>query len=131
VPFRVFSANPGSVPTDREILQLARDYGWQPLGTSPDPIWKHLWEGYGRFPGDYECDEWGKNISAADAAALADALEQSATHRLRAFPKGPVLIREGMTVKQYRLANAELNAKFLAEFIEFLRHGEFSFFWDD
>jgi hypothetical protein len=36
-----------------------------------------------------------------------------------------------MTANECRLANAELDANFLAEFIAFLRNGNFSFFWDD
>ena len=114
-----------------QILQLGRENGWQPLGTSPDTVWKRLWDEYGRFAGDYECDEWGKNLSAVDAAGLADALERASKQPLPTFPKGPVLLREGMTTDQCRRANFELDADFLTEFIEFLRNGEFSFFWDD
>ena len=29
-----------------QILQLGRENGWQPLGTSPDTVWKRLWDEY-------------------------------------------------------------------------------------
>jgi hypothetical protein len=79
-----------------QILRLARENGWRPLGTNPAPIWMDAWEKYGNFSGNYECEDCGKTISAADAAALADALEQ-AQQPLPAFPKGSVLLREGIT----------------------------------
>jgi len=117
--------------TWKRALQLARDFGWEPNGTSPDPIWHDQWDAYGNFLGDYRCDELRKIISADDAAAFADALERASKHPLPAFPKGPVLLLEGMTANQYRQANAGLFADFLAKFIGLLRNGEFSFFWDD
>jgi hypothetical protein len=87
--------------------------------------------GTGTSPGNYECEDCGTIISAADAADLADALEQPSKRPLPAFPKGPVLLCEGMTADKCRMANAALDAAFLPEFIAFLRKGEFSFFWDD
>lgn len=95
------------------------------------PAWKHLWDKYGGFSGNYDCEEFGKVISGQDAAAFADALEKAAMEPLPTYNKGPVLIREGMTAVEYRQANAELGTAFLAEFIPFLRGGDFSFFWDD
>jgi hypothetical protein len=114
-----------------QVLQLARENGWQPLGTRPDPVWKQVWDEYGGFSRDYQCEDRGKVVSAADAAAIADSLERASTHPVPVFPQGPMLLREGMTAEDYRRANAELNSDFLADFIEFLRNGEFSFFWDD
>jgi hypothetical protein len=113
-----------------QILQLARENGWRPLGTNPYPVWSDV-DKQRNFSGNYECDDGGKIISAADAAALADALERACKHPLPAFPRGPVLLREGMNANACRLANAELDADFLAEFIAFLRNCEFSFLWDD
>jgi hypothetical protein len=114
-----------------QTLQLARENGWEPVGTTPDPVWKKLWDDYGNFPGDYECDEGGKVVCAKDAAALADALERASQQPLPEPKRGPVLIRENMTANQYRQANQPLGVESLSEFINFLRHGEFSFFWDD
>ena len=114
-----------------QTLGLAAENGWRPLGTSPDPVWRDVWDKHGNFSPDYQCEECGKIISAADAAALADALEQASKGQLPAFPKGPVVLREGMMANECRLANAKLDANFLVEFIGFLRKGEFSFFWDD
>ncbi|MFL6350507.1 MAG: hypothetical protein ACJ74Z_01460 [Bryobacteraceae bacterium] len=112
---------------------MARRCGWQPLGTTPDPLSAHHWGDSRGFPGNYDCDERGKVVSANDAAALADALETAlaSTKPLPAITNRPVLIREGMTGVQCRQANADLGSDLLAEFIDFLRKGQFSFFWDD
>jgi hypothetical protein len=126
--FRHFSC--GAAAWD-QVLEVARHQGWQPLGTSPDPVWKAQWERYGRFSGDYRCDEYGKVISTDDAAALANALERAIVKPLPAARRGPVLIREGMTAEQFQSANTQFGTGFLKEFIAFLRNGEFSFFWDD
>jgi hypothetical protein len=114
-----------------QILQLARENGWQPLGTSPDPIWKDVWDRYGNFSANYDCEVCGKIVSAADAATLADALEQPSKRPLPASRKGPLLLSEGMPADACRMVNAALDAAFLPEVIAFLRNGEFSFFWDD
>jgi hypothetical protein len=114
-----------------QVLQLADEHGWRSLGTKPDPLWKHVWDEWRNFVPNYECEDWGKTVSADDAAALADALKQASQHPLPALPKGPVLLREGMTANECRRASAELDADFLEEFVAFLRKGEFSFYWDD
>ena len=80
-----------------QILQLGREKGWQPLGTSPDPICKDIWDWYRNFSANYDCEDCGKIISATDAAALTDALDQASKRPLPVFLKGPVLLREGMT----------------------------------
>jgi hypothetical protein len=112
-----------------ETLQLARNHGWQPLGTSPDPIWQDQGNA-GAFSGNYDCDDATKFVAAPDAAALADALERAAKEPIAATKTGPILLREGITAGQYGMANAPLGDNFLREFIDFLRKGEFSFFWD-
>jgi len=113
-----------------QTLQLAQNHGWQPLGTSPDPVWRDQ-SNEETFSGDYACEDATKIISAPDAAALADALERIAKQPIAATKIGPVLIRESMTAGRYSMANAPLGLDFLSAFIDFLRKGEFSFFWDD
>jgi hypothetical protein len=115
----------------RQVLQLGLDWGWQPAGTSSDNAWKNDWEQYGRFSADYECDEWGKSVSAADATALAEALERASRQPLPKFERGPTLLREDVTADEARMANANLDAGSLGELIRFLRRGEFTFLWDD
>lgn len=53
------------------ILHLAEQAGWQPEGTLPPPGAEP-----GQWSGDYDTNE-GQAISAADAAALASALERA------------------------------------------------------
>jgi hypothetical protein len=114
-----------------QALGVARQHGWQPMGTSPARFWEELWEKHGSFPGDYESYDYGKMISAQDASALADALELAAQQGLSAPQTGPILLREGMTAQEHRWANNPLGSDFVKEFIAFLRKGEFSFYWDD
>jgi len=112
-------------------LQLARNWDWHPRGANPADR-KDKCNHRGKFTGDYDCDDWSKTVLAADAAALADALERTSKQLLPApTQRRPVLLRDAMTSEEYRMANAELGTDFLAEFIIFLRKGEFSFFWDD
>jgi hypothetical protein len=53
-----------------DILELAEQYGWQPIGTGP-PRWAKKDEWSGSY---YSSD--GQRFYARDAAALADALER-------------------------------------------------------
>jgi hypothetical protein len=114
-----------------EALEVARQHGWQPMGTSPAPSWKELWQKDGGFPGDYESDDYGKMISARDASALADALELAAQLGLPAPRTGAVLLQEGETAEEHRWANTPFSPAFAEKFVSFLRKGEFSFYWDD
>ncbi|MHB8728135.1 MAG: hypothetical protein ACYC9K_03760 [Sulfuricaulis sp.] len=89
------------------------------------------------FSSNYEPDEWGhqKMITAEEANALADAIQRAA-EALRTGnvalleKKGPVLLRDDMTLEELAAANA-LPSQTLHDFIGFLRHGEFVFAWDD
>jgi hypothetical protein len=119
-----------SASTWKRALETALQAGWKPYGMAPDPAWNDQWDGHGKFNPDYECDEWGKLVSAEDAAALANALERSPRH-LPQPVKAPILIREGMTQQEFGRAKATLDSDFLIEFIRFLRKGGCSFFWDE
>jgi hypothetical protein len=120
------------------LLELGRRYGWQPAGTVPDRLSAEPWARFGDFPADYKCEEaqYAKFVTASDADALATALE-AALRRLRSdeLPgtavSQVVLIRDDMTETELRRANAGLNWETLVRFVEFLRQGGFSFFWDD
>jgi hypothetical protein len=120
-----------SATTWRQVLQLGIDLGWKPAGTSSDDAGRSGREQPGGLSPDYECDDWGKSVSTADAAALADALERASRQPLPKFERGPTLLREGMTADEVRMANANLDAGFLKELMQFLRRGEFTFLWDD
>jgi hypothetical protein len=83
------------------------------------------------FSGGYQPEEFGKTVSARDSAEIADALERALDHPLPVPAQKSVSIREGMTAEQYRMANADISADLLTEFIRFLRTGPWVFCWDD
>lgn len=56
----------------RELLQLARDYGWEPGGTEPPPGRDELSWDRSYVPA------YGQVMNAADAAQFADALDKAA-----------------------------------------------------
>jgi hypothetical protein len=114
-----------------QILQLANEWGWKQLGTTPDGDWgRDHWGD--AFIGDYRPGNAGKIVSAEDGRSLAEALGRAVGNSVR-FPAidGLVLIVECMTPEEYRMANAPLSVDLLEDFVHFLRKGEFSFFWDD
>jgi len=115
-----------------QILEMAKEWGWKPLGTKPVSHWgDEYWKDQG-FPSDYHCEDFGKIVTTEDGKSLADALERALATSLKfSAIDGPVLIVEGMNAQEYRLANAPLSADLLKAFIRFLHRGDFKFFWDD
>ena len=124
------------------VLDLGKAFGWEPHGTIPrlsdEMGWVEYPESLRRFDPDYEPGEWrfSKQVVAKDAAALADALDKALealrAHSLMLFPQHhPVLLRDDMTEDEFLQANSDLSEKILADFIAFLRAGEFTFAWDD
>jgi hypothetical protein len=115
-----------------QLLDLSRAHGWQPQGTTLDPVWKKLTTEHAvKFNSNYHPEEYGKIVSSRDGASMADALERAAAIRLpKPFGKSTLIV-EGMTSDQHRMANADLSAAIVRDFIGFLRKGKFSFFWDD
>ena len=55
-------------------LQLAKDYGWKPAGTTPPGDWDP--DASGTWDGSYSSNDL-QEVSAADGRALADALEEA------------------------------------------------------
>jgi hypothetical protein len=112
------------------VLELARQYGWQPRGTEPP-------EGLdnpGEWNGEYESSD-GQRVSAVDAAALADALAAAV-----ADPALHVRVMQMDSEERQRIRQQmgpELAASFvgvrdfgeyrdcLREFSEFCRKGAF------
>lgn len=130
--FRFYSCHADVWP---RLLALGQAYGWKPAGTALDPIWAN----YPRaknFTPDYECEDYGKDVSERDSSALAAALER-ALRDIRAGgvaplnPRKPALLRDDMTAEDVELANSDLTPEFLEGFIEFARKGRFGISWDD
>lgn len=117
--------------------RLARAFGWQPKG----PLFRP-WRPKDAAPvrqESYEPDGWIRGIhevEADDAQAWGAALEAS----LRALDSGnfelPVvnssaLIRDGMTLDQFRQANRGFTPQLLRSFAAFLSKEPFQFGWDN
>jgi hypothetical protein len=112
------------------VLELARQYGWQPQGTEPP----EGVESPDEWEGEYGSSD-GQRVTAADAAALADALtaavadpnlhvrviqmdsEQRSEVRRQV---GPELAASFVGVRDFEEYRACLR-----EFIEFCRNGAF------
>lgn len=45
-------------------LEAARESGWHPFSTSPDPRLERYRDHYGQFSPDYDCEDCGKIVSA-------------------------------------------------------------------
>ena len=98
-----------------DLLQLAKDYGWQPIGTgAPRGTLKQDW------PGIYHSNE-GQLFYARDASQLADAL----TRFLDATSKPPQAKKRGraQSSDSYFLTSAGRDS--LDEFITYCREGSF------
>jgi hypothetical protein len=117
------------------LLDLGRDNGWKPSGTSyarnnaaaaavPAPV-RH-----GYRPGNHRDY---KRIDAEDAVAWARSLSEARrSPQLAAVigeRPGPVVLREGTSVEELRSANAPFPAV-MDEFIEYAFGGEFAFALD-
>ena len=132
--YRYFSCHGSIWP---RVLELGREHGWRPLGTTPSEQSKNAWEKLGRFEDDYRPEEWqyAKQFQADDVAALAAALQRAIDEDwltpLRMQLPASVLLRGGMTNDEYKAANRGLTPEFLQDFIAFLRKGQFVFAWDD
>lgn len=102
------------------ILQLAVAHGWKPTGTVHEaPEWG----------GNYWSND-GQEVTDADAAAIADAIERALPdvpdHDALAHKRNPdgKSIPFGTPVNAYELFSGE-RKKQLREFIEFCRRGGF------
>lgn len=114
-----------------QILQLASEWGWKPLGTMPDGAWGRDYWG-DAFIGDYRPGDAGKIVSAQDGKSLAEALVRAIANPLQLRDSvGPVIIVENMTAQQFQTGNAPLSVAVLKAFVRFVEKGAFSIFWDD
>jgi hypothetical protein len=124
------------VKTWRALLNLAKNFGWQPEGTQPnrgaavrDP------EYLSYFENSYEVREYAKNFSASDALSLskalmtAYALKKSGKVCLIEI-KEPVWLKDDMDQQDFDQINASLEVGML-RLSEFAAKGEFLFSWDD
>jgi len=115
-----------------DTVELGRKLGWKPKGTVFE-------KSEGKYIlSDYRPNEWyGKKLfQADDAKALAAVLEIGQQFmyegKLEAAEKiNPVLIREGVSMKELIQLNAQLTPMFLKNFIAFLKRGQFYFAYDD
>lgn len=116
---------------------LAKAFGWVPQGAVVRP-WRGT-EGLVTVRDtDYVPDGWIRGVhrvDADDATAWGRALEacvQAIDAGMFDLPdvQSPVLIRDGMTLDQFRQANRGLTVQFLRSFAAFLSKGAFEFGWD-
>jgi len=130
--------------TWESMLELARQFGWDPQGTTLD---EQSLKGHERaarerneplnldaFVPDYSPYGWDavKRVSADDALNLADALENAVENNTFPMPKKrPMIISEGASQDEHARINQFANEKLITEFIEFLKKGEFGFCYDD
>jgi hypothetical protein len=121
--------------TWKRMLLLALDHGWKPGGTVPDPVWAKTWKKWG-FDSNYKCEDYGKMVSDADAAGIADALERALADsgvewaKISGAPR-PALMSDSFDDRQVMRANRGVDPALVKEMIGFLRKGWFSFCWDD
>jgi hypothetical protein len=119
-----------------EVAQrLGREFGWKPKG----PLMRRFADRDGPpvREASYAPDGWMEGIHEveADARAWGAALEacvrdmDAGGFELPAL-RSSVLLREGMTLDEYRQANRGLTVQFLRSFAAFLAKGAFKFGWD-
>jgi hypothetical protein len=119
------------------VLALGRQYDWLPTGTAPAPRSVEAWEQRGWFDDGYDPDTWlyAKQLFAADAVELADALERAlrdpaACARMRVVST-PLRAAQLVGPAQSDPIHDCLSAACLRELIAFLRKGPCVFAWAD
>lgn len=124
-----------SLYTWRDMLALAKEHGWQPIGTSPldphDKKWKNADEA---IKTNYDPGDWlyQKEFHADDAQALADALEKALQNgNIPSSSARPLLLGSEMSDAELVTANRKLSPELLEDFIKFLHKGKFIFVMDD
>lgn len=120
------------------MLEIGRQNGWTPAGTSPPPP-DGLLTGWNRhdvpFENSYEPSEWHycKLFDAEDAQSLATALELylSSSNGLALPKSSPAVLKDDREEKGLRIINSDERRPQLLRFVEYIRRGPFLFAWDD
>ena len=115
-----------------ELLNVARNYGWKPLGTI-----QFKGEEREGFINDYNPDyPESKIVLAEDAHNLANALsmevERMKDEKIKLVSvKGATIIRDDISAGSPTVVTSDFDIDFLIDFIKYLKQDEFSFWWDD
>jgi hypothetical protein len=115
--------------------ELGTAFGWTPRGplfhrwrteNPPTRVDSYAPDGWMEGLHEVEADDaraWGAALEACVSEMKADRFELPVL-------RSAILLREGMTVDQYRQANRGLTRQFLRSFAAFLQKGRFKFGWD-
>jgi hypothetical protein len=122
----------------KELLSIARTFGWNPLGTVHDTQSGYYDAEYVReFEPSYDPNDWryAKYISDVDALGLTKALKLALTTiregKVAVFKKpAPLLLGDEMSSEELLNVN-QPSEKLLASFAQFVEGGGFVFAWDD
>ena len=122
----------------QQILKLAREHGWKPIGTIPsDADSLQVFIDAGCFDPSYEPGDYGRSkmVLAKDALGMATALEKAIatvpTEKLEIKTHQALLLRDDMTEDDLIDANRGMTKRHIQEFIIFLKKGGFGYAWDD
>jgi hypothetical protein len=120
----------------KQAIELGQAFGWQRKGPllhriferDAPPLRETLYEPDGWIRGVHEVEAddahgWGVALAACLGEVEARRFD---LHEMRSS----VLIREDMTLGEYRLANRGMTVQFLRGFAAFLVKGPFRFGWD-
>jgi hypothetical protein len=121
-----------------DLLQIAKQFGWKPMGTIPYERFATADAEYRRsFKNDYDPDEWRycKCVSDTDAASLGAALRRAAVAiregRFTAPRRsGPTIIGDSMSAADIERADQPAVGR-LGEFALYCGRGGFRFAFDD
>ncbi len=113
------------------LLNIAKQEGWKPLGTV-----KPHDRNDNEFENTYEPDyDDSKIVSKEDAQNLSNALEKVLSklrrREITLTKKGPVIIKEDEINDQVIVSIPAITEDFLTDFVEYLKQGEFHFWWDE
>ena len=115
----------------KNLLAIAQQEGWKPAGTVQPPGSLVT-----PFSTDYRPDyDDSKVITKEDALNLSKALE-SALAKIRKGEvsleqEGPVILKEDSIDNKVVISAPGITEDFLANFIAYLKQGEFHFWWDE
>lgn len=122
----------------KQLLPIAKSFGWNPKGTIPDERMAKWTKDYDRyFQPTYDPEEWAycKKISKEDARNIATALIAAAAaikagEAIVVKNSNPVIFRDDLTQAEFEHINSKSIDLFL-KFADFAFGGSFAFAWDD